>query len=59
MYYNTKGQENPTENFHWQFILIDDDQTKNAWCMPGGKIAFILVFFPFVKMKTGLHHDGT
>ena len=39
-YYDGNGEKNPTSNFQWEFVLVDDDQTKNAWCMPGGKIAF-------------------
>ena len=39
IYYQHNGQENPTSNFEWEFILVDDNETKNAWCMPGGKIA--------------------
>ena len=45
IYYEHRGEKNPTKNFQWEFILVDDDQIKNAWCMPGGKIAFILAFF--------------
>ena len=29
----------PTENFGWDYILVDNDKIVNAWCMPGGKIA--------------------
>ena len=29
----------PTANFDWDYILIDNKKIKNAWCMPGGKIA--------------------
>lgn len=25
--------------YKWEFTLIDDDKTVNAWCLPGGKIA--------------------
>ncbi len=25
--------------FQWEFSLIDDDQTVNAFCLPGGKVA--------------------
>ena len=31
--------EDPTNNFQWDYILVDNDKVKNAWCMPGGKIA--------------------
>lgn len=30
---------NPAAGFDWEWTLIDDDQTVNAWAMPGGKCA--------------------
>ena len=33
------GMDDPTINFDWEYILIDNKKVKNAWCMPGGKIA--------------------
>ena len=32
-------ESDPTNNFEWDYILVDNDKVKNAWCMPGGKIA--------------------
>ena len=54
VYYKTNGQEDPTSNFQWEFILVDDDQTKNAWCMPGGKIAFYSGILPIAKNEDGI-----
>ena len=34
-----KGEQDPTANFGWDYILVDNDKVVNAWCMPGGKIA--------------------
>jgi predicted Zn-dependent protease len=31
--------EDPTSNFQWDYILVNNDKVVNAWCMPGGKIA--------------------
>jgi predicted Zn-dependent protease len=31
--------KDPTNDFQWDYILVDNDKVKNAWCMPGGKIA--------------------
>ncbi len=28
-----------TKGFEWEFKLVDDPKTVNAWCLPGGKIA--------------------
>ncbi len=38
-YYKKNNKKDPTGNFSWEVILVDDKDTKNAWCMPGGKIA--------------------
>ena len=54
IYYESINEKNPTENFQWEFILVDDDQTKNAWCMPGGKIAFYSGILPIAKNKDGI-----
>ena len=34
-----KGEKDPTANFGWDYVLVDNDKIINAWCMPGGKIA--------------------
>ena len=34
-----QGKDDPTQNFGWDYILVDNDKIINAWCMPGGKIA--------------------
>ena len=54
IYYKTNSQEDPTSNFQWEFVLVDDDQTKNAWCMPGGKIAFYSGILPILKNADGV-----
>jgi predicted Zn-dependent protease len=54
IYYQKKGGKNPTDNFQWEFVLVDDAQTKNAWCMPGGKIAFYTGILPIAKNNDGL-----
>ena len=38
-YFDKSNLPNPTSNFQWDYILIDNDKIRNAWCMPGGKIA--------------------
>ena len=54
VYYANQGGSDPTENFQWEFVLVDDDQTKNAWCMPGGKIAFYSGILPIAKNDDGI-----
>ena len=38
-FFKKEGKEDPTKNFGWDYILVDNDKVINAWCMPGGKIA--------------------
>ena len=38
-FFRAKGKEDPTKNFQWDYVLVDNDKVVNAWCMPGGKIA--------------------
>lgn len=42
------------DNFNWEFNLIKDDNVVNAWCMPGGKIAFYTGILPHTKDEAGL-----
>ena len=39
MLFLKKGEKDPTSNFGWDYVLVDNDKVVNAWCMPGGKIA--------------------
>ena len=38
-FFEKQGKEDPTKNFSWDYILVDNEKIVNAWCMPGGKIA--------------------
>ena len=38
-FFEKEGKPNPTKNFGWDYVLVDNDKIVNAWCMPGGKIA--------------------
>ena len=40
-YFNEMGQFETLKNYEWEYILIDEPETLNAWCMPGGKIAIL------------------
>ena len=44
----------PTVNFDWEYILIDNKKIKNAWCMPGGKIAVYSGMLDVTKNEDGL-----
>jgi predicted Zn-dependent protease len=52
-YFNQSNIEDPTKNFDWEYILIDK-KIKNAWCMPGGKIAVYTGMLDITKNKNGL-----
>ena len=54
LYFESINEKDPTYNFHWEYILIDDDKIKNAWCMPGGKIAVYTGILEITKNKHGL-----
>ena len=53
-YFNEKGTGDPTIGFDWEYILIENDKVKNAWCMPGGKIAIYSGILKVTKNKNGL-----
>ncbi len=53
-YYRSIGQEAALDGYEWQFVLIDDPKTVNAWCMPGGKVAVYTGIMPICKDDTGL-----
>ncbi|MEX1241434.1 MAG: M48 family metallopeptidase [Cyclobacteriaceae bacterium] len=42
------------EGFAWEFNLIDDPKTVNAWCMPGGKVAFYTGIMPICQNEEGV-----
>jgi len=53
-YFNNVGVEDPTINFDWEYILIDKKKVRNAWCMPGGKIAVYSGILEATKNTNGL-----
>jgi len=53
-YFDSVGKKDPTFNFQWEYILVDNDKIKNAWCMPGGKIAVYTGILEITKNKNGL-----
>ena len=38
-FFSNQNKDDPTTNFDWEYVLVDNDKIVNAWCMPGGKIA--------------------
>tara|TARA_B100001769_G_scaffold199709_1_gene159652 strand:+ start:666 stop:1460 length:795 start_codon:yes stop_codon:yes gene_type:complete len=53
-YFLRENLVDPTNNFQWEYILIDNKKVKNAWCMPGGKIAVYTGLLEITKNKNGL-----
>jgi len=52
-YYKSLGKENALANFNWEFNLIESNQI-NAWCMPGGKVAFYTGIMSVCKDEVGV-----
>ena len=53
-YFDKSNIPDPTLNFDWEYILIDNKKIKNAWCMPGGKIAVYTGILDITKNTNGL-----
>ena len=53
-YFSISGIEDPTLGFEWEYILIENKKIKNAWCMPGGKIAVYTGMLDITKNTNGL-----
>jgi len=53
-YFFKSNLQDPTINFEWEYILIEDKKVKNAWCMPGGKIAIYTGILDITKNTDGL-----
>ena len=53
-YFSRSNISDPTSNFDWEYILIDNKKIKNAWCMPGGKIAVYTGMLEITKNVNGL-----
>jgi predicted Zn-dependent protease len=53
-YMSQKGLSDQLKGFNWEFNLIQNDKTVNAWCMPGGKVAFYTGILPICQDETGV-----
>jgi predicted Zn-dependent protease len=52
-YLNANGYQGYLEDYEWEYKLIESEQV-NAWCMPGGKIAFYTGILPIAANETGV-----
>ena len=53
-YFYQSNINDPTIGFNWEYILIDNKKVRNAWCMPGGKIAVYTGILDVTKNTNGL-----
>ena len=53
-FFQKKSETDPTKNFEWDYVLVDNDKILNAWCMPGGKIAVYTGLLKVTKNIDGL-----
>ncbi len=42
------------EGYKWEFNLVKNDTTVNAWCMPGGKVVVYSGILPLTRDRNGL-----
>lgn len=52
-YYNQNGLSQEIADYKWEVNLIDEN-TVNAWCMPGGKIVVYTGLLPVTQNETAL-----
>lgn len=52
-YFAQNNMSKNLEGYNWEFNLIEED-TVNAWCMPGGKVVVYTGILPLTKDETGL-----
>ena len=53
-YFYQSKLDDPTKYFDWEYILIENKKDRNAWCMPGGKIAVYTGILDVTKNTNGL-----
>ena len=53
-YLTTNNLQNRLDGYEWEFSLIQDDSTANAFCLPGGKIVVYTGLLPLTVDKNGL-----
>jgi len=50
---NANNYQGYLKDYKWEYKLIDDE-TVNAWCMPGGKIVFYTGILPVAENETAV-----
>jgi predicted Zn-dependent protease len=48
-------------DYHWEFVVLQDDKMANAFCLPGGKVGVYTGLFKYIKndddLATVLSHE--
>ena len=52
-YFNSKGLGDQLQGYKWQFNLVQDN-SANAWAMPGGKVAVYTGLLPITQNEAAL-----
>nr|WP_299383559.1 M48 family metallopeptidase [Allomuricauda sp.] len=50
---DANGYPGYLKDYKWEYKLVNDE-TVNAWCMPGGKIVFYTGILPITQTETGV-----
>lgn len=50
---NANNHQGYLKDYKWEYNLVDDE-TVNAWCMPGGKIVFYTGILPVAENETAI-----
>ncbi|AEH02519.1 M48 family metallopeptidase [Lacinutrix sp. 5H-3-7-4] len=50
---NANGQQGYLSDYKWEYNLVNDN-TVNAWCMPGGKIVFYTGILPVAENEAAI-----
>ncbi len=50
---DANGYPGYLKDYQWEYKLVQDE-TVNAWCMPGGKIVFYTGILPITQNETGV-----
>jgi len=53
-YFSDNNLSGRLDGYQWEFNLVKNDSTPNAWCMPGGKVVVYSGILPYTQDKNGL-----
>ncbi len=53
-YFADNNLSSRLNGYQWEFNLVKNDTTPNAWCMPGGKVVVYSGILPYTQDKNGL-----